>query len=179
MAMLWMEGVSVTLIAILGAIVWAHHGFAIDLTQLSLQDTTPRGMAMGLVLVVFAFSGFESAATLGGEARQPLKNIPRAVIGSTILAGLFFVVMTYIKVLGFSGTGTSLTTAEESLGFLSRQVGLGWLGDLIALSALLSFFTCVLGSINPAARVFFTMARHGLFPYWVKPTAPTKRRTLR
>lgn len=163
-AMLWMEGVSVTLIAILGGIVWAHHGFAIDLTQLSLKDATPGGMATGLVLVVFAFSGFESAATLGDEAKKPLKNIPRAVIGSVILAGLFFVLMTYIEMLGFSGTGVSITTNEEPLGFLSQQVGLGWLGDLIALSALMSFFTCVLGSINPAARVFFTMARHGLFP---------------
>jgi amino acid transporter len=38
------------------------------------------------------------------------------------------------------------------------------LGDVIAFGALFSFFACVLGSINPAARVFFTMARHGLFP---------------
>ncbi|MBD2092955.1 APC family permease [Microcoleus sp. FACHB-1515] len=163
-AMLWMEGVSIALIAILGGIIWAHHNFAIDLTQLTLKGATPGGMAMGLVLVVFGFSGFESATTLGDEAKKPLKNIPKAVIGSAVLAGLFFVVMTYIEVLGFSNTGVSITTSEEPLGFLSRQVGLGWLGDLIALSALLSFFTCVLGSINPAARVFFTMARHGLFP---------------
>lgn len=164
MAMLWMEGVAIALIAILGGIVWAHHGFAIDLAQLTLQGATPSGMAMGLVLVAFGFSGFESATALGDEAKKPLKTIPKAVIGSAILAGLFFVVMTYNEVLGFSGTGVSITTTEEPLSFLSQQVGLGSLGDLIALSALLSFFTCVLGSINPAARVFFTMARHGLFP---------------
>jgi amino acid transporter len=41
---------------------------------------------------------------------------------------------------------------------------MGWLGELVAFGALFSFFACVLGSINPAARIFFTMARHGLFP---------------
>jgi amino acid transporter len=118
---------------------------------------------MGLVLVMFGFSGFESATSLGDEAKNPLRTIPRAVMGSVILAGLFFISMTYIEMLGFSGTGVSITTTEEPLGFLAQQAGVGFLGTLVAFSALFSFFACVLGSINPAARVFFTMARHGLF----------------
>lgn len=164
MAMLWLEGASIALIAVLGIIIWAHKGFAIDFTQLALHDTTPGGIATGLVLVLFAFSGFESATSLGDEAQNPLRSIPRAVMGSAILAGLFFVSMTYVEVLGFSGTGVSITTTEEPLGFLSKLAGVGFLGDLVAFSALFSFFACVLGSINPAARVCFTMARHGLFP---------------
>jgi amino acid transporter len=162
MAMLWLEGLSIALIVILGIIIWAHKGFALDMSQLALHDVTPGNVAMGLVLVMFGFSGFESAASLGDEAKHPLKTIPRAVIGSVILAGLLFTSMTYIEVLGFSGTGVSIATAEEPLGFLSRQAGVGFLGDLVAIGALFSFFACVLGSINPAARVLFTMAQHGL-----------------
>jgi len=79
------------------------------------------------------------------------------------MAGLFFILMTYIEILGFSGTGVSITNSEEPLTFLAQQVGMGWLGELVAFGALFSFFACVLGSINPAARVFFMMARHGLF----------------
>lgn len=164
MAMLWLEGISIALIAVLGEIVWAHRGFALDWAQLSLQGVAPGQIAMGLVLVMFAFSGFESATSLGDEARNPLKSIPRAVMGSVILAGLFFVLMTYIEMLGFSGTGVDITKTEEPLSFLAAQAGVGLLGDAIAFGALFSFFACVLGSINPAARVFFTMARHGLFP---------------
>ncbi|MBD2130758.1 APC family permease [Microcoleus sp. ZQ-A2] len=163
MAMLWMEGASLVLIAVLGGIIWAHKGFALDMSQLTLQDVTPGNVAMGLVLVMFGFSGFESATSLGDEAKNPLRTIPRAVMGSVILAGLFFISMTYIEMLGFSGTGVSITTTEEPLGFLAQQAGVGFLGTLVAFSALFSFFACVLGSINPAARVFFTMARHGLF----------------
>ncbi|MBD2034322.1 APC family permease [Leptolyngbya sp. FACHB-321] len=163
-AMLWLEGISLALITVLAMIIWAHHGFALDVPQLTLQGVTPGNVAMGLVLVMFGFSGFESATSLGDEARKPLKTIPRAVMGSVVLAGLFFIFTTYVEVLGFSSTGISIANTEEPLGFLSQQAGVGFLGELIAVGALFSFFACVLGSINPAARVFFTMARHGLFP---------------
>ena len=162
-AMLWLEGISIALISILCIIIWAHKGFALDLPQLTLQGVTPGKVAMGLVLVMFSFSGFESATTLGDEAKNPLRTIPRALMGSTILAGVFFIATTYIEVLGFSGTGISIAKTEAPLTFLSQQLGLGWFGELVAFGALLSFFSCVLGCINPAARVFFTMARHGLF----------------
>ncbi len=164
MAMLWLEGVSLILIAVLAVIIWMHSGFTLDPSQLTLEGVTPGKVAMGLVLVMFSFSGFESATSLGDEAKQPLKNIPRALMGSVIIAGLFFVITTYIEVLGFSGAGADITTSEEPLTFLSQQAGVGFLGDLVAIGALFSFFACALGSINPAARVFFTMARHGLFP---------------
>jgi amino acid transporter len=162
-AMLWLEGASIALIVVLGGIIWAHKGFALDWSQLTLQGSTPGSIATGLVLVMFGFSGFESATSLGDEARKPLKTIPKAVMGSVILAGLFFTCMTYIEVLGFAGTGVTITTTEEPLGFLAQRAGVGFLGELVAIGALFSFFACVLGSINPAARICFTMAQHGLF----------------
>jgi amino acid transporter len=163
-AMLWLEGVSIGLIALLGVIIWAHKGFAIDFSQLTLHNTTPGGVAMGVVLVVFGFSGFESATSLGDEAQKPLKNIPKAVMQSTLQAGIFFIFMAYIEVLGFSGSTANLAESEEPLTFLANQAGVGFLGTLISLGALLSFFACILACINPAARVFFMMARHGLLP---------------
>ena len=162
-AMLWLEGSSIGLILLLGIILWTHNGFAIDVHQLSLEGVTPGSIAMGLVLVMFGFSGFESATSLGDEARNPLRTIPRALIGSTLMAGGFFIFMTYVEVQGFNLLGLDITHTEEPLGILSQKVGVGFLGDLIALGALCSFFACVLGSINPAARIFFMMARHGLF----------------
>ncbi|MBD2438166.1 APC family permease [Nostoc sp. FACHB-110] len=162
-AMLWMEGISILLISVLCVIIWAHKGFALDISQLTLSGTTPGSVATGLVLVMFAFSGFESATSLGDEAKNPLRTIPKSVMGSVILAGIFYISTTYIEVLGFRETGVSITNTEEPLGLLSRQAGVGLLGEMVGLGALFSFFACILGSINPAARVFFLMARHGLF----------------
>lgn len=161
--MLWVEGLSVGLILVLGIAIWGHQGFALDMSQLTLEGTTPGSIAMGLVLVVFGFSGFESATSLGDEAKEPLRTIPKSVLGSTILAGLFFIFMTYVEVFGFGGSSVSLAETEQPLAFLAEQIGVGFLGLPIAIIALLSFLACVLGSLNPAARVFFMMARHGLF----------------
>lgn len=162
--MLLIEGVSIGLILLLGLIIWMHKGFAIDPAQLTLQGATPGGVAMGIVLVVFSFSGFESSTTLGDEAKNPLRSIPKSVIQSTLLAGILFISMAYIEVLGFSGTGVNLGENEAPLDFLAHQAGVDFLGVVISLGALLSFFACTLGCINPTARVFFLMARHGLFP---------------
>lgn len=163
-AMLWLELTSLGFIAVLCGLIWLHTGLALDWSQITLKGVNPGSVATGLVLVMFAFSGFESATSLGDEAKKPLKNIPRAVLGSVVLAGLFFIATAYIEILAFNRAGIDITSAEQPLSVLSSQIGLGWLGELVAFGALFSFFACVLGSINPAARVFFTMAQHGLFP---------------
>lgn len=161
--MLLLEGATIASILLLGVLIWGHHGFAIDAAQLTLQHATPGGITAGIVLVVFGFSGFESSTSLGDEAKDPLKSIPRSVMQSTILAGLFFIFMAYVEVLGFQGTSADLAKTEAPLDFLAHQAGVDFLGIIISLGALLSFFTCTLGCINPTARVIFLMARHGVF----------------
>ena len=161
--MLVIEAVSVGVILILGMIVWANKGFALDTAQFSLQGATPNGIALGLVLAVFSFVGFESATALGDEAKNPLRTIPSAVILSTILAGLFFVVMTYAEVLGFKGAPTPLNQTPAPMSFLAQQAGVGFLGVIVTVGAMVSFFACTLASLNAGARILFTMARHGIF----------------
>ncbi|GAP94169.1 APC family permease [Leptolyngbya sp. NIES-2104] len=161
--MLLLEGASISSILLLGVLIWGHHGFAIDPAQLTLQNATPGGITAGIVLVVFGFSGFESSTSLGDEAKDPLKSIPKSVMQSTILAGLFFIFMAYVEVLGFQGVSADLAKTEAPLDFLAHQAGVDFLGIIISLGALLSFFTCTLGCINPTARVMFLMARHGVF----------------
>jgi len=117
-----------------------------------------------VVLVVFAFSGFESSTALGEEAKNPLTTIPRSVIQSVILAGLFFTVMAYIVVLGFAGSGHALAESEAPLHTLASSIGWSGLGTLINLGVLLSFFSCTLAAVNSTARILFSMARHGLIP---------------
>ncbi len=161
--MLIIETVSVGVILILGVIVWANKGLVLDTAQLSLQGVTPNGIALGLVLAIFSFVGFESATALGDEAKHPLQTIPSSVILSTILAGLFFVVMSYTEVLGFSGAPSPLNETSAPLSFLAQQAGVGFLGVIVTIGAMVSFFACTLASINAGARILFTMARHGIF----------------
>ncbi|PYU22589.1 MAG: hypothetical protein DMG30_14410 [Acidobacteria bacterium] len=103
--MLWIEATCVFMIITLVALVLVHHGFHIDSEQLRLRGMTGSGLRLGLVLTLFSFVGFESATTLGAEARNPLKTIHRAVIQSSIVGGTFFAVCAYTEVLGFRAVG--------------------------------------------------------------------------
>jgi amino acid transporter len=161
--MLALEVASVTLIIILGLIILFKKGYAIDTKQLLLQDTKPSGIVTGLVLGVFSYVGFESATTLGDEAKNPLRFIPRAVILSTIASGAFFVIMCYIQVIGFTGLAIAFNESSAPMGDLANAVGVSFFGVLIGLCSLVTLFACCLASMNAGARIFFSMGRHGIF----------------
>jgi amino acid transporter len=161
-SMLMFEALSLLFVLVLGGLIWSSSGFAIDSSQLTLEGATASGALGGVVLVVFGFSGFESSTALGDEAKNPLRTIPRSVLQSVVLAGVFFLVMSYVVVLGFKGSGFSLADSEAPLSMLATSIGWDWLATLLNLGILLSFFSCTLASINSTARILFAMANHGL-----------------
>ncbi|HYL85539.1 MAG TPA: APC family permease [Candidatus Angelobacter sp.] len=160
--MLWIEAVSVSLILILVVLVLVRHGAHWDASQLRLSGMTGSGLRLGLVLALFSFVGFESATTMGAEARNPLKVIPRAVIQSAILAGLIFTVCAYAEVLGFRGTGQDMGTSQAPMRVLAVVGGFPLLGLLIDIGALVSLFAGTLACITAAARVLLLMSHNGL-----------------
>ena len=160
--MLWIEAASVSVIVMVVALLLARHGWNVDAEQLHLHGMTGRGLRLGLVLALFSFVGFESATTLGSEARNPLKTIPRAVIQSALLAGVFFTVCAYAEVLGFHGAGQDLGTSQAPMYVLARAGGVPVLGLLIDIGAMVSLFACTLSCITAAARVLLLMAHDGL-----------------
>jgi len=146
--MLWIEVTSVLMIVAVVALVLAHQGFHIDADQLHLRGMTGSGLRLGLVLAIFSFVGFESATTLGAEAKDPLKTIPRAVMQSAVL--------------GFRVAGQDLGTSPAPFHVLSAVGGLPLLGSFIDVGVLFSLFAGSLACITAAARVLLLMSHHGL-----------------
>jgi amino acid transporter len=163
-AMLTFEGVAIAGVLALGVVAWRHQHFALDHAQLGLQGATPGGILTGVVLVVFAFSGFESSTALGEEAKDPLRAIPRSVVQSVIVSGVIFIFMAYVVILAFRDLDEDLAKSESPLFFLSAKLGVGWLGAFINIGVLISFFSCTLASINATSRIIYSMARHGVAP---------------
>jgi amino acid transporter len=160
--MLWLQAASVGLISAIAIAVIAKHGWRPDLAQLTLEGVTPEKLRLGLVLAIFSSVGFESATSLGSEARDPLTSIPRAVKWSAILAGLFFFLCAYAEVLAFRGQSQSLGQSSAPLHVLAQQIGLPpIMGTLTDLGAVVTFFSCFLACITASARVLFLMGRHG------------------
>jgi amino acid transporter len=160
--MLWIEAASVTVIVIVVSLILAGKGRHWDWEQVHLRGMTGSGLRLGLVLALFSFVGFESATTLGAEARNPLKTIPRAVIQSAILAGVFFIVCAYAEVLGFHTAGQDLGTSQAPMHVLAGVIHVPVLGLLIDIGALVSMFAGTLACITAAARVLLLMAHNGL-----------------
>ena len=155
--MLWIEAASVLLMTVVVAAVLHLHA-----PQTHLSGSSYVGVRQGVMLALFSFVGFESATTLGAEARNPLRTIPRAVVQSAIIAGVFFVVCCYSEVLGFAQLHLDLAASDAPFRTLSTSVGLRPFGVVIDVGVLISAFACTLACVTGAARLLLRMGQLGL-----------------
>jgi len=169
--MLWIEAISVSLILIVLLLLPLHIGLHFDTGQAGLHGASFSSLGPALVLSIFSFAGFESATTLGGEARNPLRTIPRAVLQCALLAGVFFMLCAYSEVLGFRGETGALNQTTSPLHLLARKAGVSPLGVAIDCGAFISMFACVLACATAAARVLMQMAQDRLLPTMLARTS--------
>jgi amino acid transporter len=169
--MLWIEAVSVGLICIVLIALPIKFGFRFDPDQFQLKTIHFSGLGPALVLSIFSFCGFESATTLGGEAREPLRTIPRAVLQCALLSGVFFMLCSYAEVMGFRGEASQLSSSTSPLHLLANKAGISLLGTAVDFGAAVSMFACVLACTTAAARVLMRMARGGILPRTLERTS--------
>lgn len=160
--MLVLEGISVAFILLLCAIVLFGSKSAVDVNQIRLQGASFSGIALGVVTAIFSLVGFECATAFGEEAMDPLKTIPRAVIVSLLLTGVFFVLVSYTEVLGFIGYKTTLDKVDAPLNVLAEMMSVGWLKAPISFGAMVSFFSLALSCMNSGARILYPMGKFGV-----------------
>ena len=160
--MLYTEAISVLLIVFVLCVVLCKHGPHFDTAQLRVGKMSFSGVRLGVVLAIFSFVGFESATSLGSEAREPLKTIPQAVLWSTLLSGLFFVGCAYSEVLGFRSAPQGLAESAAPMRFLSVRAGMAFAGPVIDAGVLVSMFAATLAFVIALARLLMLMARHQL-----------------
>jgi amino acid transporter len=142
-------------------------------------STVPQGgdLTVGIVLAVLSYIGFEAAAALGEETKNPHRNIPRAVFGSMIVVGLFYVLMAYVGTVGYGINHMVTGFAKDPAPFdtIGRQYGGSFLAVLIDLVGLLSFFGAALAIINGGSRILYTVGRDGLLPSWIAWLHPVRQ----
>jgi amino acid transporter len=124
----------------------------------------------GSVYTVLAFIGFEASAPLGEEARDPRRTIPRAVIFSCILIGLFYLLCYYGAIVYFGPNAA----ADAKNGFFAFNGGDPWDGlaakvwgpasILVLLAILNSAFANSNAGANAATRVGYALGRVGILP---------------
>ena len=170
--LLSIEGVTVALILLVSAVVLVrviakkapnggtqHFDLSVFTVSPGLGAST---VFLGVVFGFLSFAGFEAASTLGEETAHPRRDIPRAILGTAIFGGIYFVVVTAIEVMGFGTDEAGLTAFAGSSSLLgdlgSSYIG-EWVGDLISLGASISAFGCCLACVVGASRLLFAMQR--------------------
>ena len=161
-----MEGVSVLLILILTVVILSKVGAAGQLTAQPFNPGNQPLSSVGLAAVFgfLSFAGFEGAATLGEETRNPRRNIPLAILAAVIGTGIFYVAVTYAQTVGFGTNAAGVQTFASStapLGDLGQRYVGSVMGTLIDLGATISAFASALGTANAGSRILFSMGRDG------------------
>ena len=165
---------------VLALIVLFHVGSQGGLTAAPFTTTLiPKGgdLSIGVVLAILSFIGFETAAALGEETRNPHRNIPRAVYGSMLVVGVFYILMAYVATLGYGVNNMVTGYANDAAPFdtISRHFSGGVFVALIDLVGVFSFFGAALAIVNGGARILFSVGRDGLLPRWFAWTHPTRQ----
>ena len=174
-AILSFEGVTIVLILIAAVVVLiklvgksgpGHLPFTMSVFT-PAKGTTTSNVFLGVVFGFLSFGGFEAAAALGGEASKPRRDIPRAMFGTVLIIGLFYVAISAIEVMGFGTSKAGLTNFAASpalLGTLGRTYVASWFGDLIIAGTVISAFGCSMASCVGASRLIYSFARDGISP---------------
>jgi amino acid transporter len=156
---LTVEVISMAIILLVCFISLRDHGFEIDSKQVTLEGASFASITQAIVFGIFSYVGFESAATLGKETRDPYVTIPRAVILTPVIAGTFFIFTTYVISQGFNDDITKLGASTGPMTDLVSNKNPA-LTALIYLGATISCFACALASINAFSRMLFSLGRY-------------------
>lgn len=165
---------------IFAGVVLFHVG---STTGLSAVPFTPAGVPIGgdlttgIVFAVLSFIGFETAATLGEETRNPHRNIPWAVYGSMIVVGLFYVLLAYALTMGYGMAHMATGYANDQAPFdtVARTLNQPAFVALVDLVAVASFFSAAVAIVNGGARMLFAASRDGALPRWLAWTHPRRQ----
>jgi len=158
-------------ILILGGL-WAVAWQPVTQTQAALQPFFSTGVvglfeAMGFSFI--ALQGFDLIAAVGGEVRNPAKNIPRAMLLSLIIALLIYLpllfVITTVGVSDGQGIAEAAGQNPEGIVALAAKNYLGPMGyGFVVLAAVLSMFTALQANLFAASRIVLAMSRDHTLP---------------
>jgi amino acid transporter len=139
--------------------------------------------------IVFSLLGFEQAVQLGGEARNPSKDLPRAVILSILIGGSIYILVQVAfigalepRLLAQAHTWTNLVPGHQSPALaalnaapfytVAKLAGLAWLALVLRIDAIISPIGTGLIYTTSASRISFGLSRNGYVPKAFETNAP-------
>ncbi|GAB1371621.1 amino acid permease [Candidatus Kapaibacterium sp.] len=119
------------------------------------------GLVAALSAAFWAFDGWNNVTYIAGEVKNPMKNIPKAlIIGTLIIIAVYMLInLSYLYVLPIEVMSASKLVAAD---VAEKSIGV-WGGSLIAALVMVSTFGTSNGTIMVSARVYFAMSKNNMF----------------
>jgi amino acid transporter len=141
-------------------------------------DALPQNsnLFLGTILAILGFLGFETVTTLSEEAQRPRQAIPKAMLIALGLVGAFYVLISYVAVLGY-GINDMAAFAQDAAPFdaIARRFWGNGFALLINFASLIAGYTGTIAFTNATVRVVYAISREGLFPRWLGQIHSTYR----
>jgi amino acid transporter len=167
-------GVELAIVVVLGialvvAVVLTGHGSTHNLVSQGIAQGAPNyfalggGLMAGLIMGLSTLVGFDAAANMAEEAKDPFRTVPRAIVGSVVAAavlGMLFVLALTVAITDMGRVSTSDSPVAE---IMHEQFGPGLERPFLAVIAI-AFFGAALVSMAAASRIIFAMSRDKRFP---------------
>lgn len=148
----------------------------------------PKAIMLSLPVggIIFAFTGFEQATQIGGESRNPKRDIPFAVIGSVVVAAILYIMVQFAFIGSLNPAmilhyhtwaNLAKNAGLEASPFYTLTVvaGLGWLAWILKADSAVSPGACGLLNLTTAARLSYGMSRDGYLPTTFAKTSKRER----
>jgi amino acid transporter len=148
--------ITVVAIAVLAAGGYHHHG--ISAAPFTAHGVSLPVLALGVTAAFGQFSGFESAATLGEEARHSTRTIPAAIGWSLAGAAAIYIFFTWVVYTAYPGPAAVAADPAPLVHIAGTYLGSG-VGTAVNVAGLVSAFGAQLACLTAAARLAFALGR--------------------
>jgi basic amino acid/polyamine antiporter, APA family len=132
-----------------------------------------KGIFSGAAAIFFAYIGFDVVSTSAGEAINPKKDIPFAIIASLLICTVLYILVSMVLtgMLNYKDiTGDAL---KAPVAFAFDKVNQGWAVFIITTAATVGLVSVMLVMMLGQTRVFLGMAKDGLLPGFFSKIHPT------
>ena len=143
------------------------------------------GILTGAAVIFFAYIGFDAVSTAAQEARNPQRDMPRAIIGSLIIctvlyvlvAGIMVGLVPYIQLKEEAAPIAAAITAASGMAVEGSTIALilKSFSIIIKVGAVLGLSSTMVVQIMGQPRIFYAMGKDGLLPSWAAKIHPRFR----
>lgn len=174
----WVQNlaVGIKVLFIIGFTGWALGQIAPDSESVTKETPKVTAIAVSLVWVYFSYSGWNAAVYIGGEIRDPERNLPMALSLGTATVMILYLAMNAVFV--FSTPIESLEGKLEVAKIAAEHLGGPVSANAVSVLISIALATSVSSMMMAGPRVYARMAADGYLPRWLSETEGPPRNAI-